>query len=78
MHRTSNDPNWARGFYRLWVLATIGWVLAWGVYLSIYALRFGEETSDLPKIPVLLIGPPLALLAFGRVTVWAIRGFVPD
>ena len=77
-HNKSGQPNWAQGFYRLWILATIGWILAWGVYLSIYSLRFGETTNDLLKIPVILIGPPIGLLAFGRATLWAVRGFVPD
>ncbi len=74
----SGQLNWLRGLYRLWVLASIAWILGWGVYLSIYTLRFGEGTDDLLKIPVILIGPPMALLAFGRATLWAFRGFVPD
>ncbi len=77
-HSDSAQPNWVRGFSRLWILATIAWILGWGVYLSIYTLRFGEATNDLLKIPVILIGPPMALLAFGRATLWAFRGFVPE
>ena len=76
-HGASGQPNWVRGLYRLWILATIAWILGWGVYLSIYTLRFGA-TNDLLKIPVILIAPPIALLAFGRAILWAFRGFVPD
>ncbi len=78
---TSSDSgplNWRRGWHRLWVLASIAWILGWGVYLSLYTIQFGEPTKDLPTIPVILLGPPAALLAFGRATHWAFRGFLPD
>lgn len=70
--------NWRRGLWRLWVLASSAWLLGWGVYLSIWALRSGFETGDLLAIPVLLVGPPLALLVFGLATSWAFKGFLPD
>lgn len=70
--------NWRRGLWRLWVLASSAWLLGWGVYLAIWAIRSGFETGDLLAIPVLLIGPPLALLVFGLATSWAFRGFRPD
>ncbi len=70
--------NWRRGWRRLWLLAAVGWLLGWGVYLAIYALRFGEATNDLLKIPVILFAPPAGLLAVGYATLWALRGFLPD
>jgi CHASE2 domain-containing sensor protein len=70
--------NWRRGLWRLWVLASSAWLLGWGVYLSIWAIRSGFETGDLLAIPVLLLGPPLALLVFGLATSWAFKGFLPD
>jgi hypothetical protein len=70
--------NWRRGLWRLWVLASSAWLLGWGVYLSIWALRSGFEAGDLLAIPVLLVGPPLALLVFGLATSWAFKGFLPD
>lgn len=71
--------NWRRGLWRLWVLASSAWVLGWGVYLSIWALRSGfAHTGDLLAIPVLLFGPPIALLLFGLATSWAFKGFLPD
>jgi hypothetical protein len=61
------------------VLASSAWVLGWSVYLSIAALRSGfSHPGDLFAIPVLLFGPPIALLIFGVATNWAFRGFVPD
>jgi hypothetical protein len=60
------------------VLASSAWLLGWGVYLSISALRSGFETGDLLALPVLLLGPPLALLVFGLATSWAFKGFLPD
>jgi hypothetical protein len=75
----SPPVNWRRGLWRLWVLASSAWVLGWSVYLSIWALRSGfAHTGDLLAIPVLLLGPPLALLVFGLATSWAFRGFLPD
>lgn len=70
--------NWRRGLWRMWVLASSAWLLGWGVYLTIWALRSGFETRDLLAMPVLLFGPPLALLIFGLATSWAFKGFLPD
>ena len=53
--------------------------MGWVVYLTIYGIRGGFQNSgDLLAIPVLLIGPPIALLAFGLVAGWAVRGFKPE
>jgi hypothetical protein len=60
------------------VLASSAWLLGWGVYLAIWAIRSGFETGDLLAIPVLLFGPPHALLVFGLATSWAFKGFLPD
>lgn len=71
--------NWRRGLFRLWMLLSGAWVLGWGVYLAIWSIRTGAQTSgDLFAIPVLLLGPPAALLVFGHATAWALRGFVPE
>lgn len=71
--------NWRRGLWRMWVLVSSAWVLGWTVYLSIWTLRWGiERQGDLLAIPVLLFGPPVALLLFGLATAWAFRGFAPD
>ena len=71
--------NWRRGLWRLWVLASSAWVLGWIVYLAIWLLRTGMwQTGDLLAIPVLLFGPPLALLVFGLATAWAFKGFARD
>ena len=71
--------NWRRGLWRMWVLASSAWVLGWSVYLTIWALRSGfSHSGDLLAIPVLLFGPPIALLIFGLATNWAFKGFLPD
>ena len=70
--------NWRRGLFRVWVLASSSWVMAWAIYLIMYAIREGQRTVDLLVIPVLLIGPPLALLVFGFGVGWAFRGFRAD
>jgi hypothetical protein len=37
-----------------------------------------NATGDFLAIPVILIGPPIALLLFGLATGWAFRGFKVD
>src|SRR3974390_1668225 len=74
----SGQLNWRRGLYRLLFLASVAWILGWGGYLSICPIPYGEATNDILKIPVILIGAPAALFAFGHATLWALRGFAPD
>ena len=70
--------NWRRGMFRLWLLLSAAWLMGWSIYLIMYGLRRGFQTSgDLAVIPVLLFGPPVALLLFGIAAGWAFRGFKP-
>lgn len=77
-----DDPlpvNWRRGLFRVWVLLSAAWIMAWIIYLIMYALREGiKSPGDLLVIPVVLIGPPIALLLFGIAAGWAFRGFRVD
>jgi hypothetical protein len=76
---TAMPINWRRGLFRIWLLLSMAWVLGWSVYLMLYALQGGfDRNPGLFDLPVLLIGPPLALLAFGAAAIWALRGFKPD
>ena len=43
-----------------------------------YTLGGRTEPKDFLVIPVLLLGPPVALLIFGAATAWSFRGFKPD
>jgi hypothetical protein len=71
--------NWRRGFFRLWLLLSAAWLMSWIIYLIMYGLRFGFRTGgELAVIPVLLFGPPVALLLFGLAAGWAFRGFKPE
>jgi len=71
--------NWRRGLFRVWLLLSAAWVMAWIIYLIMYALREGmRSVGDLLVIPVVLIGPPVALLLFGIAAGWAFRGFRVD
>jgi len=70
--------NWRRGVYRVWLLVSAGWFMSWSIYLIMYAVREGLTTRDLLVVPVLLLGPPVALLIFGLGVGWAFRGFKPD
>jgi len=61
------------------MLISAAWIMGWLVYLILYGIQGGfRSTADLFPIPVLLIGPPIALLLFGLVAGWAFRGFKPD
>jgi hypothetical protein len=70
--------NWRRGMIRIWILVSVAWIMGWVIYLAVYGLQSGLKTGDLPAIPVLLIGPPIALLLFGLAAGWAFRGFRVD
>jgi hypothetical protein len=78
----SSEPapiNWRRGLFRVWVLVSVAWVMSWVIYLLVDILRNGFHGSDLLIVPILLFGPPVALLIFGMAAGWAFRGFkVPE
>ena len=64
--------NWRRGLMRVWVLLSAAWIMGWIVYLTIYGIQSGFQSSgDFLAILVLLISPPIALLLFGLVAGWA-------
>ena len=68
--------NWRRGLFRVWLLVSAAWMMAWIIYLVMYGLRGGfRTTGDFFELPVLLFGPPIALLIFGVGAGWAFRGF---
>ena len=68
--------NWRRGFFRLWILFSASWIMGWIIYLMAFAIREGMRSpGDLLAIPVLLLGPPVALFIFGLAAAWAFRGF---
>jgi hypothetical protein len=71
--------NWRRGLLRVWLLFAAAWLMGWAIYLTMYGLRGGfKTTGDWFVIPVLLFGPPIALLLFGFAARWAFRGFKLD
>lgn len=71
--------NWRRGLFRIWLLLSAAWILGWVVYLLLYGIQGGfKEPRDFLPLPVLLFGPPVALLLFGAMAGWAFKGFIPD
>ena len=64
---------------RIWILVSVAWIMGWIIYMIIGALK-GEitMTGDILVVPVILFGPPIALLIFGAATGWAFRGFDAD
>jgi hypothetical protein len=67
--------NWRRGLFRVWLLVSAAWIMSWIIYLIMSVVETGFKATDALVIPVLLIGPPVALLIFGVATGWAFRGF---
>jgi len=80
--KNDNEPtmiNWRRGLFRVWFLISIAWIMAWMAYLAMYGIHGGfKSIGDFLEVPVLLFGPPIALLLFGAVARWAFKGFAPD
>lgn len=79
MAANGNEPeriplNWRRGFFRTWVVLSAAWIMGWGIYFAIEGLQgvAGHPGAML----IILVGPPLALMAFGIATAWALRGFL--
>jgi hypothetical protein len=71
--------NWRRGLLRVWLLVSAAWIMGWIVYLILYGIRSGfQGPEEFLSIPVLLFGPPVALLLFGLLAGWAFRGFKPE
>jgi hypothetical protein len=59
--------------------AWIPQIAAWIVYLILHGIRGGFHNSgDVLSVPVLLLGPPIALFLFGIAAGWAFRGFKTD
>ena len=52
--------------------------MGWVIDLIMYMLDGRFKASDLFVVPILLFGPPLALLVFGVGAGWAFRGFNID
>lgn len=77
-----NQPmqiNWRRGLLRVWLLISLAWIMGWVVYLVLFGIHGGfKNVSDVLEVPVLLLGPPIALYVFGAITRWAFKGFAPD
>jgi hypothetical protein len=69
------DIGLRRGLFRIWLLLSAGWIMGWVIDLLLGVLRDGFKASDLLEMPVRLFAPPIALLIFAAVAVWAVRGF---
>ena len=70
--------NWRRGMLRLWILVSSAWLMGWLIYFAIKFMSGEFTTQHIPVVPVVLFGPPLALLLFGLGARWAILGFETD
>jgi hypothetical protein len=77
---SKDEPiNWRRGLFRMWVLLSTAWIMGWTIQLIMSVLQNGVQTTgDVLVMPVLLLGPPLALLLFGIGAGWTLRGFKVD
>jgi hypothetical protein len=74
-----SPTNWRRGMFRVWLLVSAAWIMAWVIYLVLHVIHGGfKETGEFLAVPVVLFGPPIALLLFGIAAGWAFRGFKVD
>ena len=78
LQQDKNPVNWRRGMFRLWVLVSSAWVMGWVIFFAIKFMsgEYGDQQGHV--VPIVLFGPPLALLLFGLGARWAIRGFEID
>jgi hypothetical protein len=70
--------NWRRGLLRLWVLISGAWIVAWLIYFAIEYTAGEWGSRDFLALPIVLFGPPVALLIFAIAARWAFRGFESD
>ena len=67
--------NWGRGLFRLWVLVSAAWIMGWLLYFLIELIAGNWSGRDFSALPVVLFGPPAAVLVMAIATRWAFRGF---
>jgi|SRR5579872_6242706 len=78
-HTELTPINWRRGMFRIWIWISVAWIMGWIIHLLIYGLQNGfGDRGEFLVIPILLFGPPGALLLFGIAAGWAFRGFNAD
>ena len=71
--------NWRRGLYRIWLLVSAAWILAWTIGMTLSGIEGRFKTAgDFLEIPVLLFGPPIAVYILAVAAAWAFRGFIVD
>jgi hypothetical protein len=71
--------NWQRGLYWVWLLISAAWILAWTIELILNGIEGNLKTAgDFFEIPVLLLGPPIAVFILAIAAAWAFRGFRVD
>ena len=78
LQHEKSPVNWRRGMFRLWILVSSAWVMGWLIYFAIKFVSGEYSEHHVPVVPVVLFGPPLALLLLGIGTRWAIQGFEVD
>lgn len=75
-NRERNQPlNWRRGLLRLWFVISGAWIVAWLIFYAIEYTGGGLTSRESLAVPIVLFGPPVALLLFAIATRWAFRGF---
>jgi hypothetical protein len=64
--------TWTEGLFRLWIVATVMWLLLVALVASLLAI---DPRVYPGLIAIAAGGPPLVVLAIGSALVWAFRGF---
>jgi hypothetical protein len=68
--------GWRKGLFRAWIAVSVLWMIGMGGRVG-YLLDTGFPTTseDRWMIPIVLLAPPLLLLALGWTIAWVARGF---
>jgi hypothetical protein len=71
--------NWRRGLFRIWLLVSAAWILAWTIQFTLNGIQGEFKTAgDILAVPVLLFGPPIVVFILAVAAGWAFRGFNVD
>jgi hypothetical protein len=65
--------DWRRGLFRLWVMASVIWVVA--VIALFLPAALGEDLHGWFGLAAFVVLPPVLLLMLGRTLGWVLSGF---
>lgn len=81
--------NWTKGFFRVWIVGSLLWILLIGWVMGVPAwqsigcpdagpwCQYGQQSpaEAFRELAITALGFPLAVLAIGSALTWALKGF---